>query len=135
MSTGCIECNEGQMRCVGNDAPGRCCNWYLNNSCYITCPAPLVGNQITYDCGKHKNVNHSKSLILTLTTECVELTVVNGRVNFTEQFQIGSVASYTCNEGYIPDDTSRTRTCTMDGWSGSNFTCRSKMFMFLLLLG
>ena len=53
ITSGCgVECNEGQMRCIGNDAPGLCCNWYLNNECYVTCPPPLIGDTETYDCGE-----------------------------------------------------------------------------------
>ena len=53
--SGCVKCNEGQMRCIGNDAPNLCCNWYLNDECYITCPSPLIGDKETYDCGEHNN--------------------------------------------------------------------------------
>lgn len=53
-STACEEgCDEGQMRCIGSTSdPLRCCNWYLNNICQVTCPAPLVGNPETFDCGE-----------------------------------------------------------------------------------
>lgn len=30
----------------------QCCNWYLNDRCVVTCPAPLVGDSETYDCGE-----------------------------------------------------------------------------------
>ena len=42
------------MRCIGNDAPNLCCNWYLNDECYITCPPPLIGDTETYDCGEYE---------------------------------------------------------------------------------
>ena len=58
--SGCVDCNEGQRRCIGNDAPGLCCNWYLNDECYITCPSPLVGDTETYDCGKHNSTLYSQ---------------------------------------------------------------------------
>ena len=55
--SGCVDCNEGQRRCIGNDATGLCCNWYLNDECYITCPSPLVGDTETYDCGEHNSID------------------------------------------------------------------------------
>ena len=48
---------------------------------------------------------------------------MNGRVDYTEQFQIGSVASYTCDVGFEPGD-GTTQICTLNGWSGSDFTCK-----------
>ena len=60
--------------------------------------------------------------------------MINGTINYTSLLLFGSVATYTCNEGYIPDDTSRARICTVNGWSGSNFTCRSKIFQFITLM-
>ena len=48
----CIDCNEGQRRCIGNDADNQCCNWYLNDECYVACPPGFLGNTDTFNCGK-----------------------------------------------------------------------------------
>ena len=71
------------------------------------------------------------STTLSTVIECEELTVMNGAMFYTNLLQYGSVATYTCNEGYIPDNTSTTRTCTMDGWTGSEFFCRGIFFALL----
>ena len=42
------------MRCVGPD-PDQCCNWYLNDTCVATCPAPMVGDPNTFNCGKKEH--------------------------------------------------------------------------------
>ena len=39
------------MRCLGRDE-NQCCSWFLNDRCVQFCPAPLVGNTETFDCGK-----------------------------------------------------------------------------------
>ena len=70
--------------------------------------------------------------ILITATECEELTVMNGAINYTSLLQLGSIATYTCNEGYTPDNTNALQICTVNGWSGSNFTCTGKTFMPLL---
>lgn len=59
-STACEEgCVEGQMRCIGSTGANsllRCCNWYLNDICHVTCPDPLVGDPETFDCGESINI-------------------------------------------------------------------------------
>ena len=55
--------------------------------------------------------------------DCGELSVENGEVHYTNLFLIGSVATFTCNEGYVSNN--RIQVCTTDGWSGSDFTCQS----------
>ena len=54
---------------------------------------------------------------------CGELTVTNGVADYTNLFRLGSVATYTCNEGYMQANPGTTQTCTVNGWSGSSFTC------------
>ena len=47
---------------------------------------------------------------------------VNGTVS-VDANTVGSQANYSCNEGYVPNDTT-TRVCQADGqWSGSEPTC------------
>ena len=46
------ECNEGQRRCAGANAIN-CCNWYVNGTCVVTCPSPLMGDPATFDCGRY----------------------------------------------------------------------------------
>ena len=65
---------------------------------------------------------------LSTAIECEELTVKNGAIFYTSLLQLGSVVTYTCNEGYIPDNTSTARTCTIDGWDGSEFFCKGIFF-------
>ena len=45
------ECNEGQMRCSGFEA-NQCCNWFNNNICVKTCPGVMIGDPVSFDCGK-----------------------------------------------------------------------------------
>ena len=52
-------------------------------------------------------------------------------MTYTNLFQLGSVATYTCNEGYIPDNTSIARTCTIDGWDGSEFFCKGIFYALI----
>ena len=47
----CNSCTEGMMRCLGRDV-NQCCSWFLNDKCVQFCPAPLVGNAETFDCGE-----------------------------------------------------------------------------------
>lgn len=50
---------------------------------------------------------------------------LNGRVSFTG-IEFGSVANYTCNEGYTLHHGDAQRTCGPEGgWSGIEPTCRS----------
>ena len=56
---------------------------------------------------------------------------MNGAIFYTSLLQYGSVATYICYEGFIPDNTSTTRTCTANGWSGYEFLCRGKCFNLL----
>ena len=47
----CNGCTEGMMRCLGRNE-NQCCSWFLNDRCVQFCPAPLVGNPDTFDCGE-----------------------------------------------------------------------------------
>lgn len=99
------ECDEGQRRCVGT-GPNQCCNWYLNDTCVATCPAPLVGDTTTYDCG------------------CPGLLLENGAITYSERLLIGSEARHACNDGFVlSQPCTNIRTCTLDGWEGSEYTC------------
>ena len=64
---------------------------------------------------------------LTVTT-CEELTLDNGNISFSSnQYIFGSVAAHSCNDynGYVLSDPNiTTRTCLLDGWSGSEITCQ-----------
>ena len=51
--TECVEnCSSGQQRCVSYENEDQCCNWYVNNTCAVSCPAPLIGNSTSFDCGE-----------------------------------------------------------------------------------
>ena len=39
-------------RCSGPGA-AQCCNWFLDNTCVVTCPSTMVGDPVTFDCGKY----------------------------------------------------------------------------------
>ena len=67
---------------------------------------------------------------------CEKLTLDNGNISFSSnQYIFGSVATLTCNadNGYVLSDTSiTTRTCLMDGWSGSAISCQCKSYIAIL---
>ena len=62
-----------------------------------------------------------------LTAGCPALSLDNGEITYSDRFAPGSVATFTCNEGFRLDPPcTNTRSCTMDGWTGFNYTCESK---------
>lgn len=109
---GCAdECNNmGSRRCVGlTQLSGQCCPYFLEDRCVLSCPSPLTPNDMTFDCG------------------CGTLSINNGDVSYTAAQRVGSVATYTCNEGagyILPLGTPTQRTCALNGWSGSSPTCQ-----------
>ena len=62
------------------------------------------------------------SPVITCPTDGVITVPENGQVSVGE-ITLGSVATYTCNDGFVLTGTS-TRTCQADGtWSDDNPTC------------
>ncbi|CAG2214236.1 CSMD [Mytilus edulis] len=56
---------------------------------------------------------------------CAELTLPNGAVVYKPDRKIGSVASYSCNQGYNLADGDLSSTCNSEGeWSGPLPTCK-----------
>ena len=56
----------------------------------------------------------------------------NGDISYSDRFLLDSEATHTCDVGYVLQlngndaGTSGVRTCSMTGWSGSNFECNRK---------
>ena len=71
---------------------------------------------------------------VSVLADCGDLmNVANGEVDFTTTYD-GSVATYSCNEGYVLCG-SENRTCLLNGsWSGSPPECISKLCCTLALL-
>lgn len=62
---------------------------------------------------------------------CGALNPANVVISYSNGFSVGSTATVVCDSenGYVHregDTDSTTRTCTMDGWSGSKVSCESK---------
>lgn len=56
----------------------------------------------------------------------------NGRVDTSGGTTEGSVATYTCNEGYNLKGES-SRTCTTSGWSGKEPSCESEYIVIAVM--
>ena len=48
----------------------------------------------------------------------------NGSLALSNRTIFGSVAEYSCNDGFLLEGDTTTRLCTSDGWTGSEPTCR-----------
>ena len=170
--------NRGLGRCYRALLTDCCCSYYNDSRCVEECPSPLVGNNVTFDCGELCTENHASRLwyhlhtnmkVLSLATallhycfyeifhrklththtfhfllqtcthththtiiiilcahthtECGQLsTPDSGSIRYSNDFAIGSVATYTCNTGYRREG-GLTQTCTFDGWDSQNVTC------------
>ena len=115
------------------------------------CPTPLVSDDTKFDCGELSGKIelikwHEPSRVYLLSfmllihimlylimstlsciyvyTGCGSLIIVNGLVNYTNSFAVGSVATHICNSGYrlLPEG-GEIRTCSRDGWDGQDVTC------------
>ena len=58
-------CNEGQKKCIFVDSADRCCNYYYENECYITCPNDMRGDPDTHECHRKFNVDCSLQYYIT----------------------------------------------------------------------
>ncbi len=72
--------------------------------------------------------NKLTDIFFAVINDCGDLTnPENGMVSFTSTLQ-GSIATYTCNEGFTIDTFPASRICLQTGWSGSEPQCTSKHY-------
>lgn len=66
-------------------------------------------------------------------TGCNQIDLANGDIRFSDGLLVDSVATHTCNRanGYVfrseEEADMLTRTCGVEGWSGSDITCQCKL--------
>ena len=131
--TGCSpDCNEGQMRCTGNQTD-QCCNWFFNGVCTVSCPVNMVGDPITFDCGKWILMQYlyALSCFEINLTGCGVLRIANGKVVYSDGIVEGSTATFSCNPGYYLSTTGGYM-CTRYGWIGSLPTCTCEALLISL---
>ena len=57
------------------------------------------------------------------------LNVLNGLIQYSDGQEIGSTATLTCDDGYQPDRSGTSVTCSETGWGTNIASCSRKFYI------